>query len=282
MSHLLFQDGQFYRDDKLIVGAGSRGLRYGDGVFETMKVNHDRIQLGNYHMERLFAGLKLLEFECPANFTPDYLLDKILQLSHRNGHSLLARIRLMIHRGNGSLHDPENHYPHHIIQCWSLPAANHEWNVNGLVLGVHRKAKKSMDVLANSKTNNYLGYILAALEAKHQRWNDAIMLNSADRICDSTIANIFLIRDGIIITPKLEEGPVSGIMRRYLIENFITAGIKVEEQAVTEELISDAQEVFLTNSSFGIRWVRTIGNKEYDSEQCRSLYNQFIVPLFGI
>jgi branched-chain amino acid aminotransferase len=280
MSALLFHDGRFLRDDTLLVGAGNRGLRYGDGVFETMKVNLDKIQLGDQHMQRLFSALQLLGFDCPGYFTPLYLLEKISQLAHRNGHSKLARIRLMVYRGNGGLYDPENHYPHHIIQSWHLPAANHEWNENGLVLGVHRKARKAVDILANCKTNNYLPYIMGSLEAKQHKWNDAVMLNTNGRVCESTIANIFLVKDGTLITPDLNEGPVAGVLRQYLVQKFAAHGYRCQEQEVTEEMVTGADEIFLTNSSYGLRWVGEIGSKKYRQEMTKEIYRQFISPLF--
>ena len=281
MSHLLFQDGQFFRDDKLVAGASCRGLRYGDGLFETMKVNREAIQLAPYHMDRLLAGMDLLQFDRPSYVNKDYFLEKILQLVHRNGHGKLARVRLMVYRGNGGLYDPESHYPHHIIQSWSLPEANHHWNQNGLVVGVHEMARKSMDLLANCKTNNYLPYVMGALEAKKHKWNDALILNGAHRIADATIANLFLVKRGEVLTPSLEEGCVAGVMRRYLLEQLRAAGMECRETQVTLEMAEQADEMFLTNSTYGMRWVGRLGSKTYGQEYTYQLYQRFILPLFS-
>ncbi|KIC93248.1 aminotransferase class IV [Flavihumibacter solisilvae] len=280
MSHLLFHDGQYYRDDKLLAGAGSRGLRYGDGLFETMKVNNDSIQLGAFHMDRLFAGLELLEFDLPHYFTADYVLDRILQLAHRNGHAKLSRVRLMVFRGNGGLYDPESNFPHHVIQTQPLPEANHRWTEHGLTIGIHRKAIKSMDALANCKTNNYLVYVMAALEARHMKWNDALVLNHAGRICDASIANLFIVSGDNIITPSLAEGPVAGTMRRYLVDELKKQGRAVKEQEVTEEMLFAADEIFLTNASYGLRWVARAGEKKMSSNFTREIYESLIRPLF--
>lgn len=282
MSVELFYDGHFLRDDKLLLGAGNRGLRYGDGVFETMKVNQDNIQLGGEHMHRLFSALQLLEFDCPGYFTPAYLLGKISQLATRNGHAKLARIRLMVFRGNGGLFDPENHYPHHIIQSWPLPPSHHAWNENGLVLGIHRKAKKGIDALANCKTNNYLPYVMGALEAKREKWNDALMLNTSGRICEATIANIFLVKDGALVTPALTEGPVAGVIRQYLISKCTSMGYALRETEITENMLAEADEVFLTNSAYGIRWVGEIASRKYSNQLTRAIYHQCVDPLFSI
>ncbi|WP_290791216.1 aminotransferase class IV [Flavihumibacter sp. UBA7668] len=282
MSHVLLEDGQFYRDDKLMIGANNRGLRYGDGIFETMKVNKGQIQLADFHMQRLFSALSLLQFDCPSYFTPEYLKDRILQLVHRNGHSDLARVRLMIHRGNGGLYDAISHFPHHIIQSWSLPAANHSWNENGLVLGFHRIAQKPMDLLANAKTNNYLPYVMGALNAKKEKWNDAIIFNAAGRIADCTIANLFTVKDGIIRTPAATEGPVLGVMRRFLMGFCRENGLDMQESALSESDLLEADELFLTNSSYGIRWVGSLENKNYVNQFSSLLYRDAIRPLFKI
>jgi branched-chain amino acid aminotransferase len=280
MSTQLFFDGQFLRSDKLLLGAGNRGLRYGDGVFETIKINQGVVQLGSLHMQRLFAALQLLEFEPPGYFTPGYLLEKITELAKKNGHANLGRIRVMIFRGNGGLYDAENHYPHHIIQSWALPPANHEWNENGLVLGLHRKAQKSADALANCKTNNYLPYVLGALEAKRLHWNDALLFNSKGNLCDSTIANIFLLKDDKIFTPALTEGPVAGIMRQYLLQQLPARGYVVQEAAITEDMLFAADEIFLSNAVYGLRWAGIIGNTKFSHQKTAAIYREIIQPLF--
>jgi branched-chain amino acid aminotransferase len=280
MSQVLFEDGQFFRDDKLLVGANSRALRYGDGLFETMKVNQGRIQLSGWHFERLFKGLELLQFECPSYFTPAYLEDKILQLAHRNGHSNLARVRLMIYRGNGGLYDTVSHFPHHVIQCWSLPPANHQFNENGMVLGIHRTAHKTMDVLANTKSNNYLPYVLGSLEVKKEKWNDAVVLNAAERVADCTISNLFMVKDWVIYTPAASEGPVLGIMRRYILDHCASVGLSTKETGLTEADLLQADELFLTNTSYGLRWVGRLGEKQFSNNLSARLYRDAIQPLF--
>lgn len=280
MSHVLFEDGQFYRDDKPIVGANNRGLRYGDGAFETMKVINGRLQLADWHMERLFAALSLLQFDCPGYFTPDYLIDKILKLVHRNGHSHLSRVRLMVYRGNGSLYDATSHFPHHVIQSSSMPPAQQEWNEDGWIIGFHRVAHKAMDILANAKTNNYLPYLMGALEAKKEKWNDAVLFNAAGRVCDCTIANIFIVKQGILYTPPASEGPVLGVMRRLILEYCEKNKWPVVESPLTEKDVLEAEEVFLTNSGYGIRWVSRLGGDSFSQKLSKQLYLAAIQPLF--
>ena len=90
---------------------------------------------------------------------------------------IVARIRLMVFRGNGGIFDPENLLPNYIIETWPL-ANEARLNENGLVLDIFPDAKKSCDIFSNFKSNNYLPYIMAGLYAKKNKLNDCIVLNS--------------------------------------------------------------------------------------------------------
>jgi branched-chain amino acid aminotransferase len=261
MRHYLFYNGSFLKDDSPLVTANNRGFRYGDGLFETMRIVDGKLPLVGYHLDRLFKGLDLLQFELPSYFKEDYLLAQIEELSRRNRHGH-ARVRLVVFRGNGGLYDPENHFPNCIIQSWPLPDGNFGYNEKGLITGLCPDVKKSCDILANLKSNNYLPYILAALYARKNHWDDALVLNTGGNICDSTIANVFMVKKDIIFTPSLQEGCVAGVMRRFLLERLPVWGFRVTEWPLRPEDIEAADELFLTNA-LGIRWVAHYGAKQY-------------------
>lgn len=270
-------NGKLYKEGSSIIGADNRGLRFGDGIFDTMKYSKGRLILADEHFARLWNGMQVLQFDMPKHFTPDTLQKEIFALIHKNGLYHSVRVRITIFRGNGGLYDPANHIPQYIIQAWELPDSNGEWNTNGLVIGIFEDVKKSCDILSNIKNNNYLPYIMAALFAKKQKWNDAIILNANGRVCDSTIANIFLIRGNKISTPALTEGCVSGVLRKHIIRSKAELNFSVIEEQITAETLLDADEVFLTNSIYNIRWVKRIGNKEYGNNITRKIYDA-IVP----
>jgi branched-chain amino acid aminotransferase len=201
MSLFINFNGKLLPEDDKIIRANNRGLRYGDGLFETMKLQNGEIRLFDLHMERLFKGLALLKFDIPALFTKEFLRESILQLSHKNRMEQLARVRLNVFRGAGGLYDPEDLHPNYVIEIMPLPDHYLHLNENGLVVDIYPDARKTCDILSNSKTNNYLPYLMAALHAKQNKLNDCFVLNQHDRICDATIANIFWIKDSVIFTP---------------------------------------------------------------------------------
>jgi len=246
-----------------ILTADNRGFRYGDGLFETMKIKDGRISLEEYHFERLFAGLKLLQFQPSPLFTAGALAGKIRELCKSNGHLTLARVRLAVFRGEGGLYDPAGHLPQYLIQSWDLAETIAGLNVNGLVAGVFPDGRKACDPFANLKSNNFLIYAMAALYAKQQQWNDCLVLNSYGRVADSTIANLFYCKGGMIYTPPLSEGCVAGVMRRHLLETLPGAGFPIREKETSPEDLEGADEIFLTNALRGIQWVGSFRSSVY-------------------
>ena len=275
----LNQNGKIIKEANAIISPNNRSFRYGDGCFETMKLMDNTILLANYHFERLFASLQLLQFDVPNYLTADYLQHQIVEVAKKNYHNKLARVRLTVYRGDGGLYDPENHFPNYLIQTWDLNPANNLLNENGLVVDVFTDAIKVCDTYSHVKSNNYLCYAMAALWAKKNHLNDAILLNPYNRLADATIANIFIVTNGIIKTPSLSEGCVNGVMRRYLLTQMHVENIPVEETKISVEELLQANEIFLTNGIYGIRWIKQINNINYTNTASSLLYKQFIKPL---
>jgi branched-chain amino acid aminotransferase len=238
-----------------IITADNRGFRYGDGLFETMRVSQGRIVLASYHFERLADGMRLLQFKFPPSFITGKLAAEIPELCRRNGHTDFARVRLVVFRGNSGSDNPEDDLPHYIIQSGPLEAWDREWKGEGLLIDLFPGGRKSCDAFSSLKSNNYLLYSMAARYAQGQGWDDCLVLNSYGRIADSSIANLFYCKDGTIYTPPLSEGCVAGVMRRFLLETAQQSGFRVEEKMTGAEDLESAGEVFLTNSIRGIRRV---------------------------
>jgi branched-chain amino acid aminotransferase len=277
MSIFFSYNGRFYKQGTPVISVDNRSLKFGDGLFETMKIVSGKLELKEYHFERLFNGMKILGFDIPPDFTSIFFEKEITELAKKNtGHKNL-RARLMVFRGDGSLNDPKDHYPNYIIQTWPLPDVI-TLNTRGLIIDICPGVKKSIDILSNLKTNNFLPYALAAIHTQKNNLNDCIVLNTNGRICDTTVANIFIIKDNIVYTPSLKEGCIAGVTRRWMIEEMERSGIKIKEKPVTVEDIKTADEIFLTNSIYPMRWVKQFENIKYNNKQIKILYNKLIGP----
>ncbi len=265
-------NGKIYKEETPVITADNRGLRYGDGLFETIKMKNGQLILEDEHFARLWKGLNILQFTIPKHFNPDKLLEEVLLLAKKNQHEKAARIRITIFRGKGGLYDAVDYAPNYIIQTWPLPVGNGELNSNGLDIGIYPQAKKSCDILSNLKHNNYLPYVMAALQAKKEKWNDAIVLNSHGRICDCTIANIFFVKNEVVYTAPLSEGCVAGVMRKYIFDKLNAIGFNCIEKEITIDELLDADEIFLTNSIYNLRWVKSIADKIFSNTSIKKIY----------
>ncbi len=275
--NLICINGKMIPGDQPVLMADNRGYRYGDGLFETLKVVDGIIQQTPLHFERLFAGLQLLKFELPGLFTPRKLQDEIIQLCKKNNCEALARVRLSVSRGNGGLYDTGSTMQY-VIECWSLNESVNQLNENGLVIDVFPDAHKSCDAFCNLKSANFLTYVMAAQYARENKLNDCLVLNQHGRIADATIANIFLVKDGKIITPPLSEGGVNGVMRRHLLEQLRTRNnrFEAEEKPVFAEDLLLADEIFLTNAVNGLRWVKQFRDKIYTNQLGKEIYHNVL------
>ncbi len=265
-------NGKILPAHTLLIGADNRGLRYGDGLFETLKYNNGHLILLDEHLARLWNGLRLFKFDIPKLFTPDLLEEQIHKLIIKNNLTT-ARIRLEVIRGDGGLYDTHNHAPLYIIQAWPLENNYNRLNENGLRLCIYEDAQKPADQFSSLKHNNYLPYFMGAIAAKKQQCNDAVIVNTSGNICDSTIANIFIVSENKIMTPSLSEGCIAGVMRNFLVRHLKKNGFDITECTVSKSLLMNADEVFLTNSIYNIRWVAEIGDKKYDNLLTRKIFD---------
>jgi branched-chain amino acid aminotransferase len=264
-------NGLFVPSDKPLFTAGNRSFRYGDGVFETMKIWNGKILLGQYHYDRLFLSMKILQIGNSLNTST--LTELILDLCSRNNCADLARVRLAVFRNDGG----EGEF---VIEAVPLSKEVNQWNEKGLTIDLFPYARKSADAFSNLKTSNFLPYLLAELFARAKGIDDAIVLNAFNQLADSSKANIFLVRGREIFTPALHQGCVSGVMRRFLLEQLKRENYRIHQDEVSEEALFDADEVFLTNSIYDIRWVKRYKDKMFVSEQVRPIYEKIISPLY--
>ena len=271
MAGFINYNGEIFDGEKSIIHASDHSYRYGDGLFETMKVVKGSILLEEYHFERLFAGLETLKFKSKAFFTKQKINAEVKELCKKNKLEESARVRLSISRGSGGLYDCNDKFSY-LIESWALGQNDPALNGNGLVIDIFPDARKSIDKFSNLKSANYLPYVMAALWAKENKLNDALILNQHNRICDATIANIFWVKSESLFTPPLNEGCVAGVMRKRILD----LNQDITEKSLAEDDLLNADEVFLTNATSGVRWVKQFRDKTYEKKAAEKIFAQLI------
>jgi branched-chain amino acid aminotransferase len=256
-------NGAFLQQSQPGLVASNRGYKWGDGVFETLKVYKGNILLGSFHFERLLLSVQLLQME--ITYTTQQLTAAILELCKKNGCLNLARVRLTIYREEGN-------QTGYTIEAIALPEESMQWNSRGYTVDSYPYARKACDVFANLKTSNYLPYVMAGLYAKEKGLDEVLVLNSYNHFCDASKANIFWIKNQEIFTPALDQGCINGVMRRYIIERSKQIGWRVHQTVLTEKLLIEADECFLTNAIQGMRWVGQYCEQHYKSDLTKEIF----------
>ena len=267
-------NGSFYPSDTPVLTSQNRSFKWGDGLFETMKIFNGQLLLQQLHFERLFSGLQLFQIETTKDFTQEKLVDNIINLCNSNNCYFSGRIRLAAYR-------KDDNTAGYLIEAIPLSATTNEWQNTGQSLVLYPYIKKSMDAFANIKSANFLPYVLAQRFALERGADDAIVLNADNHVCDSSKANIFLIKGKEIFTPALHQGCINGVMRRVIIEEVKKMGYRLHHDAVKEQQLIEADEVFLTNAIQIIRWVRQYKESIYSCNHTKKIFEAVANVLFS-
>ena len=235
-----------------------------DSVFESMRYYKGEIILEKYHWDRLKKGLIKFGYRLGGQINWDELSFEIQKTVQANKLFESARIRLCFNRTNQDIE--------YVVETWAL--GMYEFKDAGLEIDLFEDGTKPLDETSNLKKGSQLLYVSAINYAKAHKINDVVILNSEGRVCESTVSNVFWIRNGIPYTVPLSEGPVAGVLRQYLMEK-----IDVQEKTCTVQDLLEADEVFFTNMIRGIQPVTRFRTSTYQNTIAKSFFGVFIEPL---
>lgn len=268
MSEWLIYNGELIERSALPLTEGNRAFRYGDGCFETMRMVAGRIPLWQHHADRATKAVEALGLEMELD--ADAMLQQIEQLAAKT-ELQNARLRWYIYRDSEGAYLPKDNQVAYLIEIAAIDTDNFSINRKGLTIGIYKEDKKYPGPLANYKTNSAQLYTQATRFAKAQGWDDALILNTKDQVIEATASNIFLLKGTDLHTPPLGNGPVAGVMRRVVFGLAMQHGFRVSSGPVNEQMLHDADELWLTNAVQGIRWVGRMGSKVYQGRHAERL-----------
>ncbi len=259
MAHV-YLNGAILEDSAAALSPHERGFLYGDGLFETLRAYGGRLfRLGD-HLARLRASAEFLRLRVPA--TDEAIRDAIGALLKADACPD-AYVRLTLTRGAAGrgmrLDPPEN--PTLLIVVRPLQAYPADHYRHGLKLIVSAYRQSSHNPLARHKTLNYLLYLLARQEATDAGANGAILLNEFGQVTEESAANLFLVREGGLVTPPAHCGLLPGVARAVVMELAKGAGIALEERPVAAGELFEAEELLLTNSLMEVMPVRHVDRR---------------------
>lgn len=274
-----FFNGHYYPYSQVMIPINNRSFRFGDGIFESLRVIDGRVPLLPFHLNRMRKYATLLQLNLEQFYSDPEITHFVNLLMEKNGITAGGRLRINVFRQSGDFYTPENNVISMVMEAEPLPTSQFDYNPKGLVVDMFSDYRKQLNALSNAKTNSSLIYVMAGLFAREKGLDNCILQNDQFNVSEAMNANLFLAVNGVLYTPPVKDGCVDGVMRQFLIQLATGHGIKVYETTIKPNDLLRADELFLTNGLKGIQWVSAYRSKRYfnnTSAKLNQILNQHI------
>lgn len=257
------------------VSFSNRAFRYGDALFESIRVCNNKVMFLKEHLTRLKLGMTVLRMNLPAEFTSENLSEFILQLLKHNTDAPYARIRVTVFRNGGGYYTPETNDISFLIESSELEGP-YVLNKKGLWVDIYADIKKSINKLSNIKSANSLLYVMAGIAKQSMKLDECLLINENGTICEGISSNVFVVKNGTLFTAPLTEGCVAGVMRKQVMHLATENKILTFESPITMYTLLNGDEIFLTNSIQGIQWVGQCKDRFYTNKMSQFFHEKLL------
>jgi branched-chain amino acid aminotransferase len=262
MAAVVFVNGQIVPGEQARVSVFDHGFLYGEGIYETLRTYGRRPFLIDRHLARLRQSARLMALDVP--YSDDELTRHVAGTVAALAGGEEAYIRILITRGEGELSYSVMacKAPTLVIIVKPLAVPPRETFTEGIpiaIVGIRRNHPDALNPMI--KSNNLLNNALAMQEAYRRGAEEALMLNQAGELAECSQSNIFLVRDGAVLTPPLSAGLLPGITREVVLELAAELGLPGGEARLTPDDAAAADEAFITGTTREITPVATIDGR---------------------
>jgi branched-chain amino acid aminotransferase len=263
----VYAQGRFLRYSEARVGLLTHGLNYGTGCFEGIRGywNADERELYllqlREHYERLHRSAHILMMELPH--TIDELIELTVELCARNRFEQNVYIRPLIFKAGEDVGVRLTGVPD-AFAIVALPFEKYFDAVNGLKVGISswRRIDDTMAPARAKITGVYVNSALAKSEAQLNGFDEAVLLSHDGHVAEGSASNLFMVKQGTLVTPDATQNVLEGITRRnVLLFGKNELGLPVSERAVDRSELYGADELFLTGSAAGIAFVNSVDHR---------------------
>ncbi len=265
MAFKVWINGKLFEKEDAKISVYDHGLLYGDGVFEGLRSYGGQVFRLDQHLARLWNSAKAILLSMPM---PLEEMARAVNETLKANDLRDAYIRLVVTRGAGSLGlDPNRTAnPQVIIITDHITVYPEELYRQGLEIVTASTMRNHPSALnPRIKSLNYLNNILAKIESMQAGCMEALMLNHKGEVSECTADNIFLVRDGVLLTPPTDAGVLEGITREAVIELARQSGREVREVPITRHDVYIADECFLTGTAVEVIAVVKVDSRKIGS-----------------
>ena len=266
-------NGFLYLENEKVFTVKNRAFKYGDALFESIRIIDGQPCNVEDHFIRLKKGMEVLKMRS-ANISFNDLKSQMHKLIEKNHIRKGGRIRLTVFRSGEGLYTPENEGKSYVVEAEPFKDNNYVLNENGLSIDVYNDLRRHRNLLSQIKTTNNIPHVLAGIYKKENDLDDCIILNDQGRIVEALSSNIFLYKNNNLYTPSIDEGCMDGIMRKQVLRIAKEMNINVFEGMLNGSMLLQADELFLTNAIKGLEWVVSYRQKRYFNKATKSILEQ--------
>ena len=241
-----------------LLSVQDRGLAYGDGLFETIAITAGQPSLLERHLARLTEGCARLHIPLDLPL----LRAELLAFSRQLGDGVA---KLILTRGDGlrGYAPPQPAQPRRLLLGNPKPSYPAAHAAQGVRLFPCATRLAEQPVLAGLKHLNRLEQVLARGEWRDAEHAEGLMLDTSGRVIEGVYSNLFLVKDGVLLTPDLSRCGVAGVMRAELLAQAEAQGLHCDVRDIGLDALLQADEVFLCNSLYGIWPVRALQRHQW-------------------
>jgi branched-subunit amino acid aminotransferase/4-amino-4-deoxychorismate lyase len=258
-------NGRVVAEAEVALSPWDRGFRYGDGLYETVRVHRGRPFGLNEHLARMEQGLALLELDLnPRAAFPPVDLERLIEAAGLEAGE--GRLRLFVTRGTdrGSAPPPKPApTPTRLATIEPLLPRADPSDPRPLKLATVSPVMPRPATWAGLKSLNHLPYVLAAAQAERAGADDALLVYEG-KVKETTSANVFMVRDGQVTTPPTNEGILAGVTRDLLLQLTRELKLHSEERPIPLGELLAADEIFTTGSVAGVRAVESVDGRRVE------------------
>ena len=266
-------NGEIVPADTKVLTVANRSFKYGDGLFESMRMLKGQLKFASEHATRLQKGMKALKMDGYSQMDAWFLKEKADQLASVNKIKH-GRLRLTVYRDAEGLYTPSQNKVGYLLEIQPVDEPRYFLNSKGLIIDVFTELSKPTNFLSNIKTCNSLVYVMAGIHKNQNNLDDVLLLNQNGFLCEASSSNVFVYYQNNLYTPALSEGCVEGVMRQVVIDIANRIGVPLTEAQINPEILYEADEVFLTNAVKGIQTVMGYGIRRYFNKVSKALMDE--------
>ena len=255
-------NGKIIPENSVPLGIQNRAYKYGDALFETIKVKDAKVNFIEDHYFRLMASMRMLRMSISMEFTLEFFENEILKTVNANNLSS-ARVRFSVNRKDGGLYAPITNTIDFLIEAKELTTISR----STYEIDIFKDYYMYSGMLSTLKTNNKILNVLAGIYAVENGLDNCILLNEKKQVVEALNANIFMVKENQIMTPSLTEGCLKGIMRKNIIKMIQKdSGYEIIETEISPFEMQKVDEVFISNAIIGIQAVTKYRKKLYSTK----------------